>query len=165
MKLKAPMKTKKSTKSKPVALVVKNTSHCNRCGRTLTAQHSVLRGIGPVCGKRALSGLSDPYGSLTISDQDLIIREFDKVVASLATENLTLPHEEQHREALKAVDRVTALGAAYEILGQICNEVYNLMPTDVATAFAVEQLFVIVGNAEEGEKARKRIVKVANLSL
>ena len=162
---------KHKVKLQPTALVVTaafpaKACHCNRCGRNLIREDSVLRGIGPVCARRALKTQQRLTDAISTEEYDVIGVSFQGIVNALALEKLVLPHETEYRAALKtAANRVVALGASYEILGLICNEIFNLMPTDVRTAFAVENLFQTLGNPEEGEKARKRIVKVASLDL
>lgn len=159
-------KRQRKPKLQPTSLVMTKTCHCNRCGRNLIREDSVLRGIGPVCARRALKTQQRLEEQITECEHDVIEISFQGIIDALSLEKLVLPHEVEYRAALKtATNRVVALGASYEILGLICNEVYNLMPTDVRTAFAVENLFQTLGNPEEGEKARKRIVKVASLDL
>lgn len=132
---------------------------CNRCGRSLTAESSYIRGIGPVCARRAFAALGDLKGQTINStfEQEMLVI-LDGVVTALTDEVKALDRETDHRtrittELCEGTDRAKALEIAYEILG----DVYAQMPTGAKIQGAVATMFLTIGANDEAEQAKKRL--------
>jgi len=129
----------------------------------LKVESSVIRGIGPVCAKRGLKSL----GALVTKEfenqeRDAVLFAFENVVATLKQDETTLDQEVLYRsrfnDLFKAkAGRVEVLEVAYAVLGDTCNQ----LTENTSVALVIEDLFTQLGAKDEGEKARIRLIKLA----
>jgi hypothetical protein len=138
-------------------------TRCNRCRRRLKIESSVIRGIGPVCAKRGLKSLGDLVTKdLENQEYNAVLSAFENVVIMLKQDEATLDHETLYRSRFSDLfktkaGRVEVLEVVYSVLGDTCNQ----LTENVAVAFVIENLFIQLGARDEGEKARKRLIKLA----
>jgi len=136
---------------------------CNRCRRKLVREASVIKGIGPVCEKRGLKSLGiRAVEVVDVSQLADLLTALDNIKMALFRDGeAALEFEELHRQKFqeivnKGANRVELLGVVYEILADVCNQ----LPGSIEVADSLKTLFFVVGAAEEGEAAHKRLVRL-----
>jgi len=136
---------------------------CNRCRRKLTREASVIKGIGPICEKRGLKSLG--VRAVEVVDNTHLNELLNALTgiktAMFSDGEAVLEFETLHNQKIqdvvaKGANRVELLGVAYEIMADVCNQ----LPGSVQVADAIQSLFFVVGAAEEGEAAHKRICRL-----
>jgi len=136
---------------------------CNRCRRKLVREASVIKGIGPVCEKRGLKSLGvRAVEVIDVTQLTELLTALDNIKMALFRDGeAAMEFEELHRQKFqettsRGANRVELLGVTYEILADICNQ----LPGSIEVADTLKTLFFVVGAAEEGEAAHKRIVRL-----
>jgi NAD(P)-dependent dehydrogenase (short-subunit alcohol dehydrogenase family) len=139
------------------------TIRCNRCRKRLKVESSVIRGIGPVCAKRALRALgANATVVVTEDNRKEIFEALDMVNSALTLEEATLDHDVENRAKLlelynQKASRTSIMEVIYAIFADVCNQ----LPTITDVADAVTALFSRIGASDEGDKARKRLERLA----
>ena len=136
---------------------------CNRCRRKLVREASVIKGIGPICEKRGLKSLGvRAVEVVDVTQLTELLTALDNIKMALFRDGeAAMEFEELHRQKFQEItsrgaNRVELLGVTYEILADICNQ----LPGSIEVADTLKTLFFVVGAAEEGDAAHKRIVRL-----
>lgn len=145
------------------------TVKCNRCRKILTAQSSIIRGIGPVCARNILRHLGQGLRgrarqqllqSLYAEDINArILRTYDDLIVALTEGEYLLDtdHRPKLEELLTKSSRVSVVEYVLVIYADVCNQ----LCTATTVAEATKHFFYALGLGDEAEKAYKRLIKIA----
>lgn len=136
---------------------------CNRCRKKLSREASRIKGIGPVCERRGLKSLgARAVEKIDSAQLEELLSALENIKMALFRDGeAAMEFEELHRQKLtdianKGDNRVELLGVVYEILADVCNQ----LPGSMEVADTIKTLFFVVGAAEEGDAAHKRIGRI-----